>query len=60
MNIRDLLVMGLIEFTEFPENSVAPPFLCAGQFHLAGFVDQDFVLGIETFANVLDSETDAH
>ena len=58
MVIRDLLVMGLIEFTELPENSIAPPFLCAGQFHLTGFVDQDFVLGIEILASVLDSERD--
>ena len=47
------LVMGSIKFAEFPENSVAPPFLGVGQFHLSCFVDQNFVFSVETFSNEL-------
>ena len=48
------LVVRAIEFTEFPEHSVTPPFLRARQFHLACFVDQHLVLRIEIFANELN------
>ena len=52
--VPDSLVVRAIEFTEFPEHRVTPPFLCAGQFHLACFVDQHRVLRIEIFANELN------